>query len=96
MADDATARRFREELEVIDAEGRPVKVGSRVGGDCLSDGEVVELRTEDDNDGAAPTVVVEWPGLDGSEVFGTVPRDYRREGPSGPYVWRCDDIEVRA
>lgn len=70
--------------EVFDAAGVLLAPGIDLG-----DGErVIEVRADDE--GGAPTLVTNcdtWP---------TRPRDYRREGPHGPYVWVCDDVSSAA
>jgi hypothetical protein len=56
-------------------------------------GPVVRIASVSDNDGHAPTVYVDWPG-EGVEGYMCGVRDYRQEGPSGPYVYVCDDLVV--
>jgi hypothetical protein len=81
------------ELEIIDAENKPIEQGAQIdGGDGRTVGEVVTI--EEDDEGGNPRVVVAWPGIDPPETFSTHARNYRREGPSGPYVWKCSEIEV--
>lgn len=71
-----------DEIVVTDPAGNKLAPGVDLG-----DGEhVVEIREGDE--GGTPTVVTncdDWP---------TRPRNYRQEGPIGPYVWVCDEVAV--
>lgn len=75
---------------ITDKQGTEIQVGAIV----QDGGRVAKIRTTDDNEGNAPTVGIEWEPDTEPEFFLTGPRNYRQEGPSGPYVWVCDDVEV--
>lgn len=80
--------------EILDCKGQQITVGSKVdGGDAI--GEVTAIRSVSDNEGGRPVVLVAWPGQEGTpEEWDTRIRNYRKEGPHGPYVYVCDEAEV--
>lgn len=81
--------------EIFDPAGNVIAVGTRVRCGNEPSGVVVSIDSVADNEGTAPIVRVAWPeGPDQPEPFITGVRDYRREGPLGPYDYRCDDLEV--
>lgn len=89
------------EDEIVDVNGKAIYVGAKVrdehpigGGDPVT-GTISAIHSTSDNDGAPPTVLVTWPGQEElPEELGTDVRDYAQEGPSGPYVYVCDEAEV--
>lgn len=78
-----------ETPRILDANGRDLSVGAIVDDGQGGTGKVVEFV---DADEWGWRVAVQWEGEDDTERFPTSPRDYRREGPNGPYVLRCDDV----
>lgn len=89
---------------IIDGLGRLITAGVNVGapgfvvaGAAVVDvvGRVVRIASIGDTEGEPPIVYVEWPELPGDpEAYSCNVRDYRQEGPSGPYVYVCDDLVV--
>lgn len=78
---------------ILDVNHRRIRVGRPVAGDG-AEGYVSGIVSMENNDGEPPIVCVQWPEWDEPERYLTGPRDYRQEGPSGPYVYLCEDIEL--
>jgi hypothetical protein len=76
---------------ILDANGHKLAVGDRV----RYGGRVAAFIEPDESHWG---VEVEWDDEFGQpgETFTTRPRDYLREGPDGPYVYVCDDVERSA
>lgn len=108
MADQKSAAQFvasadEDNPTIIDGLGKHlievgVNVGAPgfvVGGAAVVEdvGTVVRIASVNDNEGHPPGVYVDWPG-EGVEGYLCSVRDYRQEGPSGPYVYVCGDLVV--
>lgn len=79
--------------KILDCNGKQIYVGLPVAGDGAN-GRVERIASVGDNDGAPPSVYVQWPEWDEPEIFNCSVRDYRSEGPDGPYTYICEDIEL--
>lgn len=77
----------------LDAKGKRIRVGAPVAGDG-DQGKVSRIVSMEDNDGEPPVVYVEWPGWDEPERCASSVRNYAKEGPDGPYVYVCEDVEL--
>jgi hypothetical protein len=82
---------------IIDYDGKLIVVGAMVvvpGSEEYGAGRVDSINSIGDNEGRPPTVFVRWPDEPGLEHFDCNVRDYRQEGPSGPYVYVCAELRV--
>lgn len=78
---------------ILDANKKRIRIGAPVQGDG-DQGKVAYILDHENNDGEPPIVEVQWPGWDEPERFHCSVRDYRKEGPDGPYVYVCEDVEL--
>lgn len=78
---------------ILDANNKRIRTGMAVVGDG-TEGFISRIVGTEDNDGEAPAIYVQWPEWDEPERYLSGVRDYAHEGPSGPFVYVCEDIEL--
>lgn len=78
---------------ILDVNSKMIRAGAMVAGDG-AEGQVTEIRSMEDGEGEPPAIFVQWPEWDEPERYLSSVRDYAQEGPSGPYVYVCEDIEL--